>query len=249
MDCPFLDYYEADLIENKHDPVAVQDANRKFANCNPAINAPRELGGEANLPTAEHEVDRAARRALAVGQLDAQTTYAAIGNMVNRLAPLPGQRTLILVSSGFLNIEHQSIEMESRIIDVAARANVVISSLDARGLYTTGITASERGPAVSGQSIVVNSEYHASAMRRAEDVMAELADGTGGTFFHNNNDLNDGLKQITEEPQYIYFLELPLDGVKANGSFHQLKVKVDRPGVNVEARRGYVLPKPEKPKK
>ena len=79
--------------------------------------------------------------------------------------------------------------------------------------------------------------------------MGELADGTGGTFFHDNNDLDAGFKAITEEPEVVYTLELPLDGVQANGSYHRLKVKVGREGVEVQAQRGYFMPKPEKPKK
>jgi VWFA-related protein len=246
MDCPHLDYYEADLIENKHDPVAVQDANRKFASCNPAVGAPADLGGEANLPTAEHMVDAAARRVLTLGHLDVQATYAGIRNFVNRLAPLPGQRTLVLVSPGFLNVEQDALSAESQIVETAARANIVISALDARGLYATAFTASEGGISTSGQSLVVNSQYHAAAMRLDENPMADLANGTGGTFFHNNNDLNAGLKEMTEQPQYVYLLELSLDGVKQNNSYHRLKVKVNRDGVQIEARHGYFMAKPEK---
>jgi len=249
MECPNIDYYQADLIENKHDPVAIQDANRKFANCNPALNAQRDLGNEANLPTAEHMVDVAARRALETGFQDVQTTYASIANFVNRLAPLPGDRRLILVSPGFLDVEREALDIESRIIDLAVRENIVISALDARGLYTTNIAANEHSPALSGASLVVNSEYHERGMRLAENPMGELANGTGGTFFHNNNDLNAGLKRMTEEPEYIYLLELSLNGVKADGSYHRLKVKVNRAGVELEARRGYFMPKPAKANK
>ena len=246
MECPFIDYYEADLIENKHDPVAIQDANRKYANCDPAINAPRDVGGEANLPTAEHMVEVAARRALERGFQDVQTTYASISSFIQRLAPLPGDRRLILVSPGFLNMERESIDLESRLIDLAIRENIVISALDARGLYTTNITASEHDPSVSGASIVVNTGYRASGMRMAENPMEEIADGTGGTFFHNNNDLNAGLKRMTGEPEYVYLIELSLNGIKADGSYHHLKVKVNRSGADVEARRGYFVPKPAK---
>lgn len=246
MDCPFIDYYQADLIENKHDPVAIQDANRKFANCNPAVSRPQEVGGGANLPTAENLVEAAASRALNLGRQDVQGTFASIGQLVRRMAPLPGQRTLILVSPGFLNIERDSLNAESRVIDLAARSNVTISALDARGLYTTELTASERSPALSGPSLQVNQDFHRSGMTMAENPMAELADGTGGSFFHNSNDLTTGLKELVEQPPCIYLLELPLDGVKQNGSFHRLQVKVDRRGAQVEARRGYFVPKPVK---
>lgn len=246
MECPYIDYYEADLIENKHDPVAVQDANQKFANCNPSVGA---VGNAPAATSALNLVESAAMRALVTGHEDVQQSYAAIANMVRRMAPLPGQKTLILVSPGFLNIEQDAIDSESRIIDFAVRTNVVISSLDARGLYTTEMTAKDRSPLSVGQSFQVNANYHGSAMRMAENSMAELAAGTGGRYFHNNNDLTAGLKEISGPPEFIYVLELPLTGVKQNGSFHHLKVKVDRPGVEVDARRGYFVTDAKKQKK
>ena len=41
-------------------------------------------------------------------------------------------------------------------------------------------------------------------------------------------------------------LELPLDGVKADGTYHHLKVNLDRTDVQITARTGYFLAKPEK---
>ena len=86
-------------------------------------------------------------------------------------------------------------------------------------------------------------------MTRDEDVMAELADGTGGTYFHNINDLDSGFKNLTAAPEYLYLLELSLENVKQDGTYHYLKVKVDRDGLNLQARRGYFAPKPTKNKK
>jgi VWFA-related protein len=248
MDCPNIDYYEADLIENKHDPVAVQDGNQKFANCNPAVSRPQDLGGP-NQTTAENLVDSAAMRALNLGRQDVLTTYASIATFVRRMTELPGQKTLVLVSSGFLNIEREALDAESRIIDLAAQSNVTISALDARGLYTTGMTASQRSPLLGGRSFQANSEYNSSAARLAENAMAELAEGTGGVFFHNNNDLDGGLRELSTPPECVYVLELPLDGIKRNGTFHRLEMKVNRKDVQLQARRGYFMPKPEKDKK
>jgi VWFA-related protein len=86
-------------------------------------------------------------------------------------------------------------------------------------------------------------------MRIEEEAMGELADGTGGAFFHNNNDLDAGFKSTTEAPEVVYMLELSLSNSKAKDGYHRLKVKLDRGGMDVQARRGYFIPKPEKNKK
>lgn len=36
-DCPKIDYYQADLIENKHSQAALQDAEQQVAFCNPRM--------------------------------------------------------------------------------------------------------------------------------------------------------------------------------------------------------------------
>ena len=219
---------------------------RKYINCHPAIANSGEAGGGANSPNAEGLVDAAAMRALSVGRQDVLSTIAGIAELIRRMAQLPGQRFLVLVSPGFLNIERESLDAESRLIDLAARANVTVSTLDARGLYTTEMTASQKSPLLGGNSLQVNSDLQRSGMRQSENVMAELADGTGGTFFHNRNDLETGLRELTEVPECIYMLELSVSDVKRNGSLHRLNVKVSRDGAQVAARRAYFMPKPEK---
>src|SRR5436305_13304743 len=56
--------------------------------------------------------------------------------------------------------------------------------------------------------------HHRETVQRAENVLAELATGTGGTYFHNNKDLQRGLQQLMARPEHLYVLESSLDGVK-----------------------------------
>ena len=96
MDCPKIDYYQADLIETKHDTEALADAVRQVLNCSPGLDV------KYNYNEAESLADAAAQRALNLGQQDIQYTYAAMADYVRRVSALPGQRMLVLVSPGFL---------------------------------------------------------------------------------------------------------------------------------------------------
>ena len=247
-ECPKVDYYQADLIVNKNDATALADAVAQIVSCHPALGVtPAKPDDISNLGLAQQDAPTlmakaAANRVLSLGRRDLQVTYGTMTQILGRMATLPGQRMLILGSSGFPELQQELWAGESQILDLAARSNVTISALDARGLYTTSLTASDHNSMGSPH-------FRSNAMASAGNTMAELADGTGGTFFHNSNDLNSGLKGLLEAPDVVYVLELSLDNVKPDGSYHSLKVNVDREGVQLQARRGYFMPKPEKNKK
>ena len=236
-DCPNIDYYQADLIVNKHNNTATASAIQQVLNCAPGMDAQRDQ------VLAENIADAAASRSLVTGHQDVQLTLANFAEIVRRVSSLPGQRTLILISPGFLNFEPDMLSQESKIIDLAAQSDLTISTLDARGLYTTEFTASEHSPSLIGQNFQVSYKSHGNAMTMAENPLSELANGTGGTFFHNSNDLSAGFKRLSEAPEYVYLLEFPLGDTKQNGSYHHLKVKVDRDGLKLQARDGYFAPK------
>ena len=239
-ECPKIDYYQADLIENKHDSEAAADAIRQVFNCNPGLDV------KYNYNEAQSQAESAARRVLTAGRQDVQSTYSSIAEFVRRMSTLPGQRMLVLVSPGFLPVEQDSRTAESGIMDLAAQSKVIISALDARGLYTAELGANEAPPAGAG-GLQLQSGYRSAGMNIAENSMAELADGTGGTFFHNSNDLDAGFKALTEAPTYVYVLELALNNAKPDGTYHRLKVKVDRDGLQLQARHGYSLVRPVSP--
>jgi VWFA-related protein len=74
-------------------------------------------------------------------------------------------------------------------------------------------------------------------------VLADLAYGTGGMFFHNSNDLRTGFRQTADVPEFIYVLGFSPQ--KLDGKFHKLKVKVNgAEKMAVQARAGYYALKP-----
>lgn len=77
-----------------------------------------------------------------------------------------------------------------------------------------------------------------------QQLLYQLADGTGGFVIVNTNDLLGGMQRIAKDQSEYYLL-----GYKppesAEGSCHMLKVKVDRGGTNVRSRSGYCKVRPK----
>jgi len=71
-----------------------------------------------------------------------------------------------------------------------------------------------------------------------QQILAALAEGTGGFTIFNTNDLLGGLDRIGREQNEFYILGyVPAD--TPEGSCHTLKVKLNRGGLNVRSRSGY----------
>jgi VWFA-related protein len=255
-DCPDVDYYAADKILNKHDGTEFAVAVAKARACGGGVgffsggSQIDDNAGAIDNPTSvpERMARSAATRALLAGEEDARTSLLLIKAVVSAMSKLPGQRLLILVSPGFLSVAPDAMTFKSELLDQAAGANVVISALDARGLYSGSADASGGPGATVSDTFGPTAGDRLAAMESSENVMAELANGTGGTFFHNNNDLENGLKSLTAAPEYLYLLQVSLKDVKPTGTYHALQVKVDQHDVSVQGRRGYFAPKATKGK-
>jgi hypothetical protein len=76
-----------------------------------------------------------------------------------------------------------------------------------------------------------------------QQVLYQLADGTGGFVILNTNDLVGGLDRIARDSNQYYLLGYKPEA-SAEGSCHTLKVKVERGGTRVRARSGYCNVKP-----
>jgi hypothetical protein len=76
-----------------------------------------------------------------------------------------------------------------------------------------------------------------------QQVLYQLADGTGGFVILNTNDLLGGLQRIARDQNQYYLLGYK-PPVSSDGSCHTVKVKVDRGGTSVRARSGYCNSRP-----
>jgi VWFA-related protein len=234
QECPDISFYHADLIVNKHDPQALTTAEQEAYVC---LN----FSPPQTLKDTEPYVTATSYSAVAAGEHEAKTALSSLKDLVRRMGAMPGQRVIVMVSPGFLRLPDQSDDM-SDIMDRAIKASVTISALDARGLYTDTPDISKR--TVSVAAMVMKQQYERAASRANADVMAELADGTGGTFFENSNDLGLGMQRLSAVPEVTYILAFSPQNLKLDGAYHTLKVSLrNQPGASVKARRGYYAPR------
>jgi hypothetical protein len=131
------------------------------------------------------------------------------------------------------------------VVDRALHSDVMISCLDARGLYAMlpggDIT---RDVPLGGFAAAMELQYRTASAQAEGDVLSDLANATGGAFFHNNNDLDEGFKRVSATPEYFYTLGFAPQNLKFDGGYHRLKVSLKKAaGMTLQARSGYYAPK------
>jgi len=233
QECPDISYHMADLIFNKHDPTAIDAAVADTMIC---AHLPPEAAQQAR-----QMVDAASSQALAVGRQESRVALLVLKDIVRRMAGTPGQRIIILASPGFITPELQ--QDKNDILDRAVRAKVVINTLDARGLWTDpSLDASRQTSSIAALRVKAMIDREAASVQ--SDVLAELASGSGGTFFHNNNDLEEGYGRLGTAPEFVYLLGFSPQNLKHDGTFHSLKVTLKNSGpLSIDARKGYYAPR------
>jgi hypothetical protein len=182
-------------------------------------------------------VQAAAKRELSLGESQVQFTNQNLEALIRRMSALPGQRVIVMMSPGFFvtPVMHWSGE----IIDRATKANVVINTIDARGLYTPAVYDAANAAPLSSVKV----QFMLTEETVQSDILAEFADGTGGTFFHNRNDIDQGLLQAAAEPEVSYLLGFAPQNLKLDGKYHHLKVTlVNKQKWALQARHGYFAP-------
>ncbi len=235
-ECPEITYYMADQIVNQNNADVTAVALEETIQC-------QFSGNETKRSQALPVVNAAAMQALNAGDTESNYTYRHLDDFIRRLATMPGERYLVLVSPGF--ILANNYPDESEILDRANRANVVINTLDARGLYTPDVMGDISRPSSDTfRTGGYKTTYRVEEQYENQFLLTDLALGTGGTFFHNSNDLLGGLQLAALAPEVSYMLGFTPQNRKMDGKYHLLNVKLaKKTNYSVQARHGYFAPR------
>jgi VWFA-related protein len=238
-ECPAIGEYQAYLIAEQHQTEALEIAEREGWKCQDCQDpAPGKAYG-ANMLRDDcqrvvfSQVQGLADQIWSSANLQSLYTLEVLDGIIKLLAVRPGQRSLVLFSMGFLTATRE--HSVNALIERAVRQKIVVNTFDAGGLYTKTPRDAIR-PELQGRKFRMESE----GLTMARDIMAELAEGTGGKYFHNSNDFEDGVRQAAQAPEVYYVLSFPLHDTKLDGKFHPLTVSLNvGDHWDIQARRGY----------
>lgn len=186
-------------------------------------------------------------------------TLGSISHVVRGLRELPGRKTVVVISDGIRVNDDADPARDTRtgralrrLIDQAARASVVIHTMNASGLQKVSASAADSlanssnlsGARDAGQmGDLISGRAAAISARQAG--LSLLAEKTGGTAVHNSNDLSAGIRRVTDDAAGYYLIgyqpdEATFDAKTGRRLFHKLSLKVTRPGkYRVRMRDGF----------
>jgi VWFA-related protein len=164
-------------------------------------------------------------------RVSSDQTLRTLSALMTGLERVDARKTLLLLSEGF--VADESWPLVQQAVGLAARANARIYSLDARGL--------DRGRTPLG-NFAPHDDTLGNLLASFDigaDPTNSLAVDTGGFVVRNANILDQAVERIVEDASHYYVLGYRPERAP-DGTFRKISVKVNRPGVTVRARRGYV---------
>lgn len=254
----------ADAKSFEQKDIAENIANlREFLNNNPSggeITTNAGGSAAAQVMIAQHVLQQFIRLRTALSLQQARPVLAALAAIAEGLRSIPGKKTVVLFSQGFVTPEVLDWQVQST-IDIANRANVAIYIIDSAGLRAgapasgslvpssplagvSAITSQEqRIRAVGGETVFDN--VRQEGQTREYDILYRISGDTGGKFLKGNNDIGAGLERINQEIQARYTLAYRSTNQTFDGTFRKVKIEVKRPDAQIISRSGYYAIPPE----
>ena len=220
-------------------------------------------------PASTEKIDGLRRTMTGVGSL------SAVEFIAQGVQRLPGRKSIVLLSEGFAEMFQERMEggllwnALTRMLDNVNRAGIVLYTIDARGLQTSGLTAEDNGVVrdwgaptgaggPGGGGIVPgNSENNiqdvplrnAQSARNNERINSQeslqfIADQTGGLAFMNTNDIGRAIDKALADQQGYYLLgyTVPPDTPLTGWNQGAVHISVKRPHTHVRTRQGFFGP-------
>ena len=181
-----------------------------------------------------------------IAQVNAQAriaerdTLSSLESLMRSTGPLAGRKLLFLISDGFVVDPKRSADSGAmrRVVGEAARAGIVIYSLDTRAnTFSIGIDASKNGhPDFSPRT----ASRPLAESKMPQEPLETLADETGGRSYLNENALDEAVTEALNESSTYYLLVWRPDSENQKSGKSRLNIAVKgHPDLRVRMRRHF----------
>jgi len=180
------------------------------------------------------------------GIFNTDRQLSALQTAVAMLRPLSEQKSLIYFSSGLrLNGTDNQAQLRSS-VNAAIRANVVIHTIDARGLVAQAPLGDATRPSQGGIGIFNGQQANtlATNFQRSQDSLYALAKDTGGKALFDYNDLSQGIVQAADSLTSYYLIGYYSTHSALDGRFRRVRVSLNGGlSADLSYRQGYFADK------
>ena len=167
---------------------------------------------------------------------------AAIEKVSRMLAALPEKKQLIYFNGGInkTGVDNQA-QLEAS-INAAAKANLAVYPIDARGLMADPPGGAASQASSRGAGAFTGSAYNAQRSSRndSQETLVTLAADTGGKAFMDSNDIALGIEQAQQALSSYYILGYYTSNPADDGKYRKIAVKLTNGlSARLEHRPGY----------
>lgn len=182
-------------------------------------------------------------------------TVNGLTAIINAQKELAGRKAILFFSDE-LAITPETSAQFAALTSAANKANVTIYTVDAAGLRAESQTSeasrnlqnlaqkarnrADAGGPILGEAALKDSEKNESIVNNnPRGRLEQLALWTGGFVVSDTNDMGKRLGLVDEELRTYYMLSYATTNQNADGKFRQIEVKLKRPELIVQSRKGY----------
>ncbi len=256
-------YATADDRSNVRDTIDDLTRQENIINAAGAAGTDAATIGGASVTAAFEQMHISMTRTFEGLERDAQG-YASTNGLlaiVNGLKAIPGRKTLIFFSEGLVIPTNVQAQFQA-VIAQANRANVSVYAMDAGGLRVESPTketndemtqaslrrmrqlGTGRDDASNGDMMRQLERNELLLRLNPQSGIGQLAEQTGGFLIRDTNDASGAFKRLEEDMRFYYLLAYSPTNDAFDGSYRNISIKVKRPGVQVQGRKGYFAVRP-----
>lgn len=181
---------------------------------------------------------------------EGMNTIDSLREVVRGQESLPGRKLVLYLADG-LTLPMNRRDAFENLLSYANRAGVAFYAVDTRGLniedpMMRSLAEQERTGAISSSQtsnpmtgVKEDDSIQLTVVNNRQLALRELAESTGGFAVTDTNEIALPMQRVMEDIRFHYELAYSPANPNYDGHFRKITVKVQRPKVTVQTRKGY----------